>query len=84
MLAARAKADILLKSLGTLSGAGLAAVEGSFDAVAEGNVAATFKLFTCAIPELDDVGILIGGATSSLQGEVSGSLEVFAAAGITG
>ena len=83
MLAARTKADILIESLANLGDAGVAALEGAIDViVTDGNFAASFKLTTCAIPELDNVGTLIGGATGTLSAEVSGSVEVFGAAGI--
>ena len=82
MLAARTKADILLESLGNLSTAGVAAIEGSADAIAGGNFAASFKITTCALPELENVGTVIGDATGSLNAEVSATLDVFGAAGI--
>jgi len=84
MLAARTKADILIESLGNLSSAGVAAIEGSADAIAGGNFAASFKITTCALPELENVATVVGDATGSLQASASASVEVFGAVGIGG
>ena len=82
MLAARTKADILIESLNNLGVAGVAAIDGAIEVIAEGNFAASFKVTTCALPELDNVGTVIGGATGSLQTEVTASLDVFGSVGI--
>jgi len=82
MLAARAKADILIEALGNLSGAGTAALQASGKTLANGDFVASFKLATCGLPELENVGSALSGATGELQGSVSGSLDIFAAAGM--
>ncbi|MFV8752733.1 hypothetical protein ACNOYE_19465 [Nannocystaceae bacterium ST9] len=82
MLAARAKADILIEALGNLQTAGTAAIEASGDTLANGDFVASFKLLTCGIPELENVGTALGGATSDLEAGVSGSIDIFAAVGM--
>lgn len=82
MLAARAKADILIEALGNLEGAGKAALTASGEALAGGDFVATFKIGTCGLPELENVGMALGGATGELQGSVSGSIEIFGAVGM--
>lgn len=82
MLAARAKADILIEALGNLETAGTAALSASGDTLANGDFVASFKLLTCGIPELENVGGALGGATADLNGSVSGTLDVFAAVGM--
>ena len=82
MLAARTKADILIESMANLASTGVAAIEGGADAIAGGNFAASFKITTCAIPELANVGTVIDGASGSLTGSVSASIDVFGAVNI--
>lgn len=82
MLAARAKADILLEALGNLETAGTAAIEASGDTLANGDFVASFKLLTCGAPQLEFVGQALGGATGDLTASVSGTVDVFAAVGM--
>jgi hypothetical protein len=82
MLAAKAKADILIDSLGNLGTAGVAALEGATGIVADGDIVGTFKLTTCAIPQLGDAGDLVSSASASLSAEASASVEVFGAVGM--
>ncbi len=83
MMAGRAKADILIEALADLQGAGVTALTASGDTLADGDIIASFKLLNCGAKELDNVADALTGATSGLQGSVSGSVDVFAGAGIT-
>ncbi|MFO7564718.1 MAG: hypothetical protein R6X02_18890 [Enhygromyxa sp.] len=82
MLAARAKAEILLASLEKLGTAGREALEGATGIVAEGDVIGTFKLTSCAIPQLGDAATVVAEASEALVLEVDASLEILAALGI--
>lgn len=82
MLAARAKADLVIASLGDLGTAGGQALESSTGLVAEADVINTFKLTSCAIPQLGDAAIVVGEASDRLALEAAASLEVFGAIGI--
>ena len=82
MLAARTKADILFESIALLGDAGVAAIDGAIDVIAEGNFAASFKVTTCALPELENVAGVLNSAGGELSGNVEASLSVFGAAGI--
>ncbi len=82
MLAAKAKADILIESLENLGSAGRDALEGATGIVADGDIVGTFKLTSCAIPQLGDATTLVTGSADSLSTSASASLEVFGAIGI--
>lgn len=82
MLAAKAKADILIESLENLGTAGRAAIEGATGLVASGDIVGTFKLTTCAIPQLGAAADVVADASTSLSASASASVEVFGAIGI--
>ena len=82
MLAAKAKADILIESLENLGTAGRAAIEGATDIVGSGDIVGTFKLTSCAIPELGAAAQVVTDASTSLSASASASIEVFGAIGI--
>jgi hypothetical protein len=82
MLAAKAKADILIDSLGNLGTAGVAAIEGATGLVGSGDIVGTFKLTTCAIPQLGAAAQVVTSASASLSASAAASVEVFSAVGI--
>ncbi|HVH98240.1 MAG TPA: hypothetical protein VM869_06010 [Enhygromyxa sp.] len=82
MLAAKAKADILIESLENLGSSGAAAIESATDIVADGDIVGTFKLTSCAIPQLATAADQVTQASQALSVEASASLEVFGALGI--
>jgi hypothetical protein len=82
MLAAKAKADILIESLENLGSSGVAAIESATSIVAEGDIVGTFKLTSCAIPQLAAAADEVTGASTALSAEASASLEVFGAIGL--
>jgi hypothetical protein len=82
MLAARAKADILVEALGNLETAGRAAIETAGEGLADGDFVATYKIASCGLPELENVGTALGGASSNLEASVSSSIEIFGAVGL--
>jgi hypothetical protein len=82
MLAAKAKADILIESLENLGSTGVAALESATGIVAEGDIVGTFKLTSCAIPQLGAAADQVSTASTALSAEASASLEVFAAIGL--
>ena len=82
MLAAKAKADILIESLEELRGAGVDALQGASDIVSSADIVGTFKLANCGLPELETAANLVADAAGGLQAEASASLDVFAAVGI--
>ena len=77
----RTKADILVESLGNLSAAAEGALSASFEGLVEGDFVASFKVVTCALPQLGDAAGMLTSAGGSLSGEASASLEVLSAAG---
>ena len=82
MLAAKAKADILIESLANLGTAGRAAIEGATGIVADGDIVGTFKLASCAIPELGAAADVVAAAGGTLSASGSASVEIFAAVGM--
>lgn len=82
MLAAKAKADILIESLENLGTAGVAAIEGAGSIVAEGDIVGSFKLVNCAIPQLEDAADVVLGASESLAVQADASVQVFGAIGL--
>jgi hypothetical protein len=82
MLAAKAKADILIESLENLGTSGRAALESATDIVGSGDIVGTFKLTSCAIPQLGDATTVVTDASAALSIEAQASLDVFAAVGI--
>jgi modification target Cys-rich repeat protein len=82
MLAAKTKADILIESIGNLGAAAEGALSASFEGLVEGDFVASFKVVTCAIPQLGDAADLLSGASGSLSAEASASAEVFTAVGM--
>jgi hypothetical protein len=82
MLAAKTKADILIESVGNLRGAAEGALSASFEGLVEGDFVASFKVVTCAIPQLGDAADLLTSASGSLSAEASASAEVFTSVGM--
>ncbi len=82
MLAAKAKADILIESLDTLGTAGVDALQGATGLVADADIVGAFKFSTCALPELPAAVTVVGDAAAGLSASAQGSIEVFAAIGI--
>ncbi|HLT41026.1 MAG TPA: hypothetical protein VK034_32335 [Enhygromyxa sp.] len=82
MLAARAKADILISALANLGTAGRDALESATGLVAEVDVVGIFKLNSCAIPQLGAAATVVGSASERLVLEADAALEVFGAIGI--
>jgi hypothetical protein len=82
MLAAKAKADILIESLENLGTAGAAAIESATGIVADGDIVGTFKLTNCAIPELGAAATVVSEASTGLSAQAGASVEVLAAIGL--
>jgi len=82
MLAAKAKADILLGSLDGLGSSGVAAISSATSLVASGDVIGSFKLTNCAIPQLGDAIELLAEASAGLSVEAATALELFVAIGL--
>jgi hypothetical protein len=83
MAASGAKSDILIEALGNLETTGVAALDASSDTLADGDPVVSFKLVNCGLRELEDVTDVLAGATTSLQGSLSASVEVLSSNGIT-
>ncbi len=81
LLAATAKAEILIDGVGNLSGAAQAAVNGAATEIqASGDLKASIGA-GCALLQLEDAAGLLTAAGGELQGSLSASLEVTAMAG---
>ena len=76
------EADILIESLENLGSTGVAALESATGIVGEGDIVGTFKLTSCAIPQLGAAADQVSTASTALSAEASASLEVFAAIGL--
>jgi hypothetical protein len=81
LLAATAKAEILVAGAGNLSAAANAAVKGGIEEIeASGDLKATIGA-GCALGQLSSVVSVLGGVGTSLQGSLSASVEITAMAG---
>lgn len=81
LLAATAKAEILVDGVGNLSGAAQAAVGGAAaDLQASGNLKVSIGA-GCAVLQLADVAELLGAAGGELKGSLEASVEITAMAG---
>ncbi|MBK8263014.1 MAG: hypothetical protein IPK80_16960 [Nannocystis sp.] len=81
LLAATAKAEILVAGAGNLSAAANAAVKGGIEEIkASGDLKAKIGA-GCALEQLSSVVSVLGGVGTSLQGSLSASVEITAMAG---
>jgi modification target Cys-rich repeat protein len=69
------RADIVLTAAGEVSAAAGGALDGAFEAAADGSLKAKIGV-GCAIAELEDVPVLIGEASDNLEASVSGAVEL--------
>lgn len=80
LVAATAKAEILVKGAGKLSGAGMAAIEGAAKELqADADLKASIG-GACAIKQLSGVGTILGNVGGDLQASLSASAEISAMA----